>query len=231
MKVYFFSGLGADSTVFQFLDLTYCNPEFISWIKPLPKETLPCYALRLKDHYQIPDNAIICGLSFGGMLATEVAKKFPAIKVIIISSAKTKYELPALYRFGRYFTLHQYTSGQLQRWFMLNIKSLFGLKTPRYIKVYEELIANADIEFNKWAVTALVNWNNTHFTNNITHIHGTSDRILPYKFVKCDHMVKQGGHLMIMEQSGLISDMLKHFILSGSIPSSLTNQFAHQYQA
>lgn len=231
MKIYFFSGLGADSTVFQFLDLNYCEPVFVSWIKPLPKETLSAYALRLKDQHEIPNDAIICGLSFGGMLATEIAKNFSGVKAIIISSAKTKYELPGFYRMGKYFSMHKFAPAQLQRWFMLNIKDLFGLKTPCYIKVYEELIANADIDFNKWAVTALVNWDNTHFTKNIIHIHGNADKILPYKFVKCDHTIKQGGHLMIMEQASLISDLLQHLILHGSVPSSSASQSVHQYQA
>src|SRR5882762_5671553 len=103
MKVYFLSGLGADKTVFQFLHLKYCEPIFISWIKPLQNETLPCYALRLKDHYKISNDATICGLSFGGMIATEIAKGFSTSKVILISSAKTKHELPPFYRLGKYF--------------------------------------------------------------------------------------------------------------------------------
>ncbi|WP_158279612.1 hypothetical protein [Arcicella aurantiaca] len=31
---------------------------------------------------------------------------------------------------------------------------------------------------------------------NIKHIHGTSDRILPYKFVSADVKIKGGGHFM-----------------------------------
>ena len=71
MQVYFISGLGADKTVFQLLDLSYCEPVFIDWIKPAKKEPLKAYALRLKAEKNMPDNAVIVGLSFGGMLATE----------------------------------------------------------------------------------------------------------------------------------------------------------------
>ena len=230
MKVYFLSGLGADKTVFQFLNLKYCEPVFVSWIQPLQNETLPSYAFRLKDHYKISNDATICGLSFGGMIATEIAKEFSTSNVILISSAKTKYEMPPFYRLGKYFSMHNFAPGPVQRWFMLNIKNLFGLKTPNYIKVYEELIKNADIDFNKWAVTALVNWNNTHIPDNITHIHGTTDKILPYKYVKCNYPIKQGGHLMIMEQSSLISELLQDIILHGSVLSSSASQFVHQNQ-
>ena len=59
MKVYFLSGLGADKTVFQFLDLDFCEPVFIEWIPPHKNESLPDYALRLKDYYHIPENAFV----------------------------------------------------------------------------------------------------------------------------------------------------------------------------
>ncbi|QEC66293.1 alpha/beta hydrolase [Panacibacter ginsenosidivorans] len=226
MKVYFLSGLGADKTVFQFLDLDFCEPVFIEWIAPHKNESLPNYALRLTKHYHIPVNAIIIGLSFGGMLATEIAKKHSNIKAVLISSAKTKYELPPFYRMGKYLSMHKWTPASLQRWFMLNIKYLFGLKDPLHIKVYEELINNADTDFNKWAITALLNWNNEIVPANVTHIHGTDDKILPYKYVECDKTIKQGGHLMVMEQSAIISAMIKEIFMQEKVLSSSANQSA-----
>jgi pimeloyl-ACP methyl ester carboxylesterase len=220
MKIYFFSGLGADKTVFQFLDLSFCEPVFIDWITPDYKESLVSYALRLKTHYHIPDNAHICGLSFGGMLATEIAKKYTGINAILISSAKTKYELPPFYRLGKYFSVHTWTPGSLHRWFMLFIKDLFGLKDPAHIKVYETLIKNADTAFNRWAITALVNWNNTHIPSNIQHIHGTTDKILPYKYVNCNYTIRNGGHLMIMDHAATISELLND-ITNNAVLSSL----------
>src|SRR5919198_557839 len=95
MEVFFLSGLGADKTVFQFLDLSYCQPVFIDWLPPEKNEPLQEYALRLKDKF-IPDDAMIVGLSFGGMLATEIAKQYPSVKPTLISSAKTKSELPKI---------------------------------------------------------------------------------------------------------------------------------------
>ncbi|CAN5557136.1 hypothetical protein BH10BAC2_BH10BAC2_32770 [soil metagenome] len=228
MNVYFFSGLGADKTVFQFLDLSFCNPVFIEWITPLKNEALESYALRLKEHYQIPDNAIIAGLSFGGMLATELAKKYPALRVIIISSAKTKYELPRFYQLGKYITMHSWTPAVLQRWFMLNTKMLFSLKTPEYIKVYEELIKRSDTNFNKWAVGALLHWGNTMIPSNIKHIHGTHDKILPYKYVSCNYTVNGGGHLMVMEQAAITSKLILDIIVNEAATlSSSASQPAH----
>jgi len=104
-KVYFISGLGADKRVFSFLDLSFCVPVFIEWITPLKKESLESYALRLSKN--IPEiNPTIVGISFGGMLATEIAKANPDIKAIIISSNKTSAELPNLFRIGKYLPVY-----------------------------------------------------------------------------------------------------------------------------
>ena len=87
-KVYFISGLGADKRAFSLLDLSFCEAVFVEWIDPLKNESLKDYAMRLRQ--QIPDyHPTIVGVSFGGMLATEMAKTDEEIKAIIIASNKS----------------------------------------------------------------------------------------------------------------------------------------------
>ncbi|MBG9377086.1 alpha/beta hydrolase [Panacibacter sp. DH6] len=231
MKVYFISGLGADKTVFQLLKLHNAEPVFIDWITPLKNESLPDYALRLKSFYKIPDNAFIAGLSFGGMLTTEIAKAFPSVKGILLSSAKTSKEIPFYYRTGKYFSLYKWTSPKMQRWFMLRIKSWFDLKTPAFIKVYEELIANSDTAFNNWAVSALLNWSNKIVPGNVVHVHGTIDKILPYKYVTSNYTIRKGGHLMVLEQAAEVSAIMNDIIEGYLSASSSASQPGHLCQA
>lgn len=106
-KLYCISGLGADERVFQHLDLSFAHPVFITWINPLPGETLEMYARRLKEEFIGEENPLIIGLSLGGMLATEIAKQLPKANVIIISSAKTRRELPLYWRFFRYIPVYK----------------------------------------------------------------------------------------------------------------------------
>ena len=86
-NIYFFSGLGADERVFQYVDLSFCNPVFIKWNMPMKDECIENYALRLTEQI-IEENPILVGVSFGGMIAVEVAKLIETEKVILISSAK-----------------------------------------------------------------------------------------------------------------------------------------------
>jgi len=98
-KCYLLSGLGADGTVFQYLDFEGVEVEYMEWLSPLPKETLPAYAKRMTQKITTP-HPILVGLSFGGMVAMEIAKQIPVKKVILISSAKERKELPWFYRFS-----------------------------------------------------------------------------------------------------------------------------------
>lgn len=233
MQVFFLSGLGADKTVFQFLDLSYCEPVFIDWVSPEKNETLHQYAIRIKNNF-IPDNAIIIGLSFGGMLATEIAKQYPSAKIILISSAKTQYEIPAFYKAGKYIPMHNLFPGSAHKWLMMKMKNLFGITDETILKVYQDLIKNSDLEFNRWAVTALLNWNNIKVPKNIFHIHGTHDKVLPYKYVKSDHTIKKGGHLMVMEQAAEVSAIIKEIILNRDtttlVLSSSASRFEDRFQ-
>ena len=111
-KVYFISGLGADKRAFSFLDLSFCEPQFIEWIKPLEKESLKSYALRLRK--QIPEeHPTVVGVSFGGMLATEMAKEDKLMNVIIIASNKSSAEFPAYLRVGKYLPVYKWLPEKL----------------------------------------------------------------------------------------------------------------------
>jgi len=234
MDVFFLSGLGADKTVFQFLDYSSYQPVFVDWLPPHKGESLADYGIRLKEEF-IPDDAVIVGLSFGGMLATEIAKRYPDIKSILISSAKTKNELPSIYRTGKYFPLHQWSPYALQKWFMMRIKWMFGINRIEAQKIYEDIIRNSNPAFNQWAIDAIRGWENTEAPSNVIHIHGTHDKILPYKNVQCDYAIKKGGHLMVMEQANILSEFLNNIIenkeLGLSTISSSENHSAYRFQA
>lgn len=98
-ELYIFSGLGADEKVFQKLYFSDFSPTFIKWIAPQEEETIENYATRLLDQIRTT-KPILIGLSFGGMIAVEVAKQIDTEKVILIASAKTQNEIPFYFRFA-----------------------------------------------------------------------------------------------------------------------------------
>jgi pimeloyl-ACP methyl ester carboxylesterase len=211
-KVYFISGLGADKRAFSFLDLSFCEPVFIEWIKPQEKESLKDYALRLKD--QITDqHPTIIGVSFGGMLATEIAKSDPSVKAIIIASNKTKNEFPKIFLAGKYIPAYKWVPPSLLKKATLIRNKFFGPKGEKQKQVFREILNDADTDFSKWAIYSILNWDNAEIPANLTHIHVTSDKLLPYRLVKADFTIEGGSHLMVMNQHHDISALLKKLII------------------
>ncbi len=210
-KIYFISGLGADKRIFSFLDLSYCNPVFIDWIPPAKKESLQHYALRLRQ--TIPENSpTIVGMSFGGMLASEMAKADPGIKAIIISSNKSSKEFPSYLRVGKYLPVYKWIPFPLMKKGHIFYSWLFGTKGKAERELLRQIVADSDPEFIKWAIESILHWESGEPTRNIIHIHGTGDILLPYRFVKADYIIKGGKHVMPLDKHEEISPLLKRLI-------------------
>lgn len=213
MNVYFLSGLGADERAFSFLQLDFCNPVFIPWIKPQDEEeTLPSYAGRISELIKEPAPVIV-GLSFGGMLATEIASVNPSAKAILISSAKHHKEIPFYLRMWRKFPLYRFVPSKFAKAVSKPLCRLFmNASSRKEMHVLNNLLNDADVDFNLWAVDAVLNWKNNIVPPNVTHIHGTGDKLLPYSYVKADYTIEGGTHLMIMNNAKEISGLLKSLI-------------------
>ena len=72
-----------------------------------------------------------------------------------------------------------------------------GASTPEGKLLLRNLVIDSDPKFMKWALTAILEWRNFERPNNLTHIHGTADVILPYRFYSPDITIKRGGHFMV----------------------------------
>lgn len=206
-QVYIFSGLGADERAFKFLSFENCSVNFIKWIIPDNNESITSYAKKLALQITKP-NAIFIGLSFGGMMAVEVAKLLKPQQLILIASAKTKYEIPFYYRFTGLLNLHKLLPVTILKKPSFITNWFFGVTNVKDKLLLAEILRDTNKIFLKWAINTIVHWQNTSLVNNCTHIHGTADRILPYLFVKADIDIKDGGHFMTINKSAELNDIL-----------------------
>lgn len=210
-KVYFISGLGADKRIFSFLDLSFCKPIFIDWIQPEINEPLESYANRLKECITEP-SPVIVGISFGGMLATEIAKANPQSKVIIISSNKVAAELPLYFKMGKYLSVYRWIPARFAKSLMLRSTWILGGKNAEQKEILHNIIRDSETRFVKWAISAILNWENKEIPANLTHIHGTADKLLPYKYIKADFAVDGGTHVMTLDNPKEVSVFLKKLL-------------------
>jgi pimeloyl-ACP methyl ester carboxylesterase len=208
LKVYFISGLGADQTVFKYIHLL---PQFqvvhLSWIQPNKNESLQDYALRMAGKIDRSEKFGLVGLSLGGMIATEIAKAYHPEKIVLISSIPLSGHLPFYFRWAGALQLHRI----VPIWFlkkMAKVKRVFTTETSDDKKMLRAMIDNCDAGFMRWAFHAALSWKNEEMPDNISHIHGTADEVLPVRFTKPGYIIENAGHLMVMTRAKRINDIL-----------------------
>lgn len=209
MKVYAFSGLGADGRIFKYLSLSH---EIIpvQWIEPLQEESLESYALRLGEQIDESQPFALLGVSFGGMLVSELSKTMKPEKVILISSAATRYELPFMSTVSRLFRLHKILPARIYK--PPTFVAYFGFPaSKKQREVAIGIIQDTDYHFVKWALGAIVNWSNEQTPSKMLHIHGKLDPILPLK-KRMNAMVLGSGHFIILRKSNEISSIIEEHI-------------------
>jgi len=209
--LYIFSGLGADEKAFQRLNLDAYQAKYIRWIKPGKKETIENYASRLLEQIITPMPVLI-GLSFGGLMAIEISRHISTEKIILISSAKTKNEIPLTYRILGKIGLQKIIPFQHLRHPNFITNFLFGAHTEEDKELLKPMLENTELDFLKWAMDKVALWKNEFIPGNITHIHGTADRVLPYRKVKCDYTIDGGGHMMILNRADEVNEILREII-------------------
>ncbi len=211
-EIYIFSGLGADERIFQRLDFSPFSPTFIKWMVPCGKETIEEYASRLL--YQIKaTKPILIGVSFGGIIAIEIAKQIKIEKLILISSAKTREEIPFYYRFAGKLRLHKLLPTRLLKKSNCITNWLFGTTSKFDKQLLKQILDDTDPIFLKWAIDKTAQWKNQVQPPVFFHIHGMNDRILPAKFVKNSITIKHCGHFMVLNKSEEVNKLLHNQLL------------------
>jgi len=213
--IYFISGLGADRRAFRKLVF----PEsyklvYLDWIPAQANESLSAYADRLASAIDTSTPFYLIGLSFGGMIVAEIAKKLKPLHSFIISSTPTFRELPWYYRLAGKLRIEKAVPASLIKNSNTFGLKFLGAKTEDELALLKQLIVDSDPYFIKWALTCIVNWDNVERASNITHIHGSGDKILPMRFTsKPDVVIKGAGHFMVYanaeEIMGIILPIVK----------------------
>jgi pimeloyl-ACP methyl ester carboxylesterase len=202
--IYCISGLGADERAFSKLDIKGYQLKVIGWLLPLPGETLPQYAMRMCQSIT-EEEPILMGLSFGGMLCTEIAKQVPVKKVIIISSIKSSEELPLWMKTVARLKLNQVLPMRSTRLTQPVQNRMLGISTAEEKKLVYEYRKKVPMLYTNWAINQALNWKNDWMHPKTWHIHGDQDNMFPIKYIKPSFVIKNGGHFMIMNKAAEVS--------------------------
>ena len=181
---------------------------YLPWINPLPNETLPAYALRMAEPIDSSQPFALVGLSLGGMIAIEIAKQYRPEKIILISSIPVARSMPVSYKLAGWLGLHRFVPISIIK-HASRIKRLFTTETTEDKNMLRSMIRDCDPAFIRWAFGAALGWKNKWIPENLFHIHGSADAILPVRYTKPGHIIPRAGHLMILNRAGQINQILE----------------------
>ena len=216
IAVYFLPGLAANSSIFKNiqLDTDQFEMHFLEWMIPFEDESISEYAIRFCKKINHV-NAILVGVSFGGIIAQEMNLVYDFKKIIIISSVKARHELP----------LHLQLAGKTKAYKLLptslfaqNIdllsKYAFGKPIVKRLDLYKQYLSITDKRYLDWAIKQVVSWNQETSDPNLVHIHGDQDIIFPIENMKDCIVVEGGTHIMILNRYKWLNENLPKLILS-----------------
>lgn len=209
MTLYFLSGLGADKRAFNFLTFPpNTKIVFIDWITPKKQESLQEYAKRIAQCIDTSNPFSLIGMSFGGILATEILAYVQPYKTILISSAARRQELPFYYRLAGFLKLDKLIPGKATNSANMLTYWMFGIQNSSDKTLLKDILKSTDTHFSKWAISEILNWKRNTCPDNLIRIHGNQDRILPILNFKPKYILKHAGHFMIVNRAAEISKIL-----------------------
>lgn len=202
--IYCISGIGTDERIFHRLNISGVTLKHVKWVEPDKHDTIASYAQKLLSQIT-EEQPVLLGVSFGGMLAVEMSKLIPVRKLILISSSKTRFEIPFYYRWYGKLGLYHLISPRLLKWHNRLSNVVFSLKSREEKELLKTILRDTDPKFLKWAVKAICNWKNEERPVSAAHIHGKADKMLPAKYVQADYWLEKAGHFMIHNRAEEIS--------------------------
>jgi pimeloyl-ACP methyl ester carboxylesterase len=211
--IYLIPGQGADARQFQ--KLTF--PEEyeirnIEYFTPEKGWDLRDFAIALAQQIDTTENFLILGVSLGGMLATEMGDFLKPEKIILISSAKCRDELPGRYKFQKTIPLNILIPGGLAKWGAKFLQPIVEPDSKKDRQFFKSMLDDKDPAFLRRTINMIIRWDHEECSNNIIHIHGYKDHTIPSKNVEIDYLITDGSHMMVYTRAEEISEMLQKIL-------------------
>lgn len=208
-NIVLFPGLAGDHRLFDHLTISCLNRQVIVFLTPKKNESLSAYAKRIAETIHLSHPLVFIGVSFGGILAQEVARYCPPEKIILVSSLSSKKQLPQVYRLFSLYPVYEWLSETALKKLIAWAGRKFTKKNEAETALFEAMLQEADINLVRWGIRQVLRWDQVAPSMHMIHIHGSNDRLFPIKYIPVNHLVNKGEHFMIIQQREMIRDLLQ----------------------
>lgn len=212
--IYLIPGQGSDYRVFKNLQIdTTFEIRFINYTIPKEDMSLPEFARELSSQIDTTKSFILIGVSLGGMIATEMSYIINPNKIILISSAKCRNELPKRYKFQRKFPIYNLVSGKTAKKGAKVLQPIVEPDRNNEKETCKRMLEDKDPDFLKRTIKMIMEWDRIDYPRTIIHIHGDNDNTIPIRNVKYNYLVMDGSHMMVLTRSAEISEIINKILI------------------
>lgn len=210
IPIYFLSGLGADERVFSRLKLPVGYVmKFLPWEPIRSGQTIHEYAIQMARNIDYSKPFLLAGLSFGGIVASEICKFLKPERLILFSTVITKHELQPFYRLTGRLRLYKFMSTIFFRLSLPFAYWIFGPLDFEGKKLITDYVMKNQGTYLRWCLGQISRWQNTDTFESCIRIHGTKDRAFPLSNQKeVRHIIQDGGHSCVFTHAEEVSEIL-----------------------
>ena len=186
----------------------------IKWLDNQDNESIQAYANRLIETYRINKDDTIAGLSFGGLLAQEIARILNHNIVILISSFRDTHDLRPLYQIGLKSGLYRLAPNFrvpiIDEIIAYNLNSQNQESKP----ILREMLEQTNYELLKWSLQKIAELPLKSHEGFIAHnIIGNNDKILRTWKNEYTTIIQGGSHFMVYEKANEVTEVIRKIIV------------------
>ncbi|RED46005.1 alpha/beta hydrolase [Seonamhaeicola aphaedonensis] len=214
IHVYLMPGMAASPLIFENITLPKdkFKLHYLEWVLPHQNELLSAYAFRMTKNI-CHENVVLLGVSFGGVLVQEMSKFLKIKKLIIVSSVKSRDEIPMHMQLADTTGAYKLLPTQLASKIDVLEKYAFGKNFTKRLKLYKKFLSVNDTQYLDWAIRNMVGWEQQEPIKGIVHIHGDNDAVFPIKYIQDCIIIPKGTHIMIINRYKWFNEHLTDIIL------------------
>lgn len=214
-------GMGADARLFLPQRADGLDFEVPDFPVPAPDDDMQSYAARIRDALQLDGPCVLGGVSFGGMVACELARLCSPRCVLLIASCRSGAAIARYYRlvelFGRLLP-----DAVVRKRAVASSRMLAKLEslTQEQYQLIRAMSIDVPVPFIRRVGHMILNWKaDPELPVSVHHIHGGKDRIISLRRVDPDEVIPDGGHLINLTHAHEVNAFIRRHLQQPVAPS------------
>lgn len=214
MRAIFLPGVGVDGRLFRpqrELPFPFDVPP---WLPVRRREPLAAYARRFAESVGRAD--LLVGVSFGGVLAQELASRVGARLVVGIATGRHRRDVPRLLRFAELVARNIAPLTTAPGRLAVQAR-LFGGLTPRQARLMVSMMKESSPEFVREAARMVCGWEGCPAACPSRFLHGREDLIMRPRTFQPDVWIEGAGHLVNLTHARRVNAFVRRAVLEAGL--------------